>query len=144
LSDRAFFRDFVRFMQDNAELASSIVFEFPQRAMAALGDHLRRDLDELARLGFRYSLDQVSDLDLDADLLSAWRFRFVKVDAGRLLAPGSPVDPVELKKRLDARGIDLIVEKIETEPMLVELLDVNIDFGQGYLFGEPRLSRVDS
>jgi EAL domain-containing protein (putative c-di-GMP-specific phosphodiesterase class I) len=25
--------------------------------------------------------------------------------------------------------------------MLVELLDYNIDFGQGYLFGEPRLSQ---
>lgn len=144
LADRAFFRDFVHFMQDNAELASSIVFEFPQRALAAAGDNLRRDLEELARLGFRYSLDQVSDLDLDADLLSARRFRFVKVDAGRLLAPDSQVDPAELKKRLDARGIDLVAEKIETEAMLVELLDVNIDFGQGYLFGEPRLSRPDA
>ena len=31
--------------------------------------------------------------------------------------------------------MDLIVEKIETEQMLVELLDYHIDFGQGYLFG---------
>ena len=29
----------------------------------------------------------------------------------------------------------------ETEQMLVELLDYSIDFGQGYLFGEPRLSK---
>mgnify|MGYP003339569298 FL=1 len=34
-----------------------------------------------------------------------------------------------------------LVEKIETEQMLVELLDYSIDFGQGYLFGEPRLSK---
>ena len=144
LADRAFFRDFVRFMQDNAELASSIVFEFPQRAITSLGDNLRRDLDELGRLGFRYSLDQVTQLDLDADWLSAQRFRFVKVDAARLLAPDATIDPIELKRRLDARGIDLIVEKIETEAMLVELLDLRIDFGQGYLFGEPRLSRPES
>src|SRR5690606_31553698 len=93
---------------------------------------------------FRYSLDQVSDLDLDPDLLAARRFRFVKVEAGRLLAPPPGMEPAELKNRLDSRGIDLIVEKIETEPMLVELLDLNIDFGQGYLFGEPRLSRPDA
>ena len=49
-----------------------------------------------------------------------------------------------LKRRLDGAGIDLIVEKIETEQMLVELLDYNIDFGQGYLFGEPRLSQDPS
>jgi cyclic-di-GMP phosphodiesterase TipF (flagellum assembly factor) len=144
LADRAFFRDFVRFMQDNAELASSIIFEFPQRAITSLGDNLRRDLDELGRLGFRYSLDQVTQLDLDADWLSAQRFRFVKIDAARLLAPDATIDPIELKRRLDARGIDLIVEKIETEAMLVELLDLRIDFGQGYLFGEPRLSRPES
>jgi len=141
LSDRAFLRDFVRFMQDNAELASSIIFEFPQRAVATLGDNFRRDLQELAQLGFRFSLDQVADLDLDADFLSQQRFRFVKVDAAKLLASGSAA--AELKKRLDSRGIDLVVEKIESEAALVELLDFNIDFGQGYLFGEPRLSRAD-
>ena len=42
---------------------------------------------------------------------------------------------------MDVAGVDLIVEKIETEQMLVELLDYDIDFGQGYLFGEPRLSQ---
>ena len=46
-----------------------------------------------------------------------------------------------MKRRLDRAGIDLIVEKIETEQMLLELLDYNIDFGQGYLFGEPRKSQ---
>jgi cyclic-di-GMP phosphodiesterase TipF (flagellum assembly factor) len=143
LSDRGFFRDFIGFMQDNAELAASIVFEFPQRAIVAIGDNLRRDLDALARLGFRFSLDQVTDLDLDIDALAARSFRFVKIEAGRLLAPDSGVDPAELKRRLDAKGIDLVVEKIETEAMLVEMLDLNIDFGQGYLFGEPRLSRAD-
>jgi cyclic-di-GMP phosphodiesterase TipF (flagellum assembly factor) len=144
LGDRTFFRDFVSFMQDNAELASSIVFEFPQRAIAGMTDNLRRDLDALARLGFRHSLDQVSDLNVDATALAACNFRFVKIDAARLLSSDSVIDPAELKKRLDARGIDLIVEKIEAEATLVELLDLNIDFGQGYLFGEPRLSRLDA
>ena len=32
------------------------------------------------------------------------------------------------------------VEKIETEKQLVELLDFNIDYGEGFLFGEPRRS----
>lgn len=144
LGDRGFFRDFVAFMQDNAELAASIVFEFPQRAIMDLSENLKRDLEALSRLGFRYSLDQVTDLDLDAAKLAARNFRFVKVDAARLLAPDSGIDPEALKARLDAQGIDLIVEKIESEATLVELLDLNIDFGQGYLFGEPRLSRLDA
>jgi cyclic-di-GMP phosphodiesterase TipF (flagellum assembly factor) len=143
LADRGFFRDFVRYMRANAELASSIIFEFPQRAAVMPDDNLARDLDELHRLGFRFSLDQVSDLDLDADRLSDRGFRFVKIEAARLLARENGINPAALKRRLDARGIDLIVEKIEAETTLVELLDVNIDFGQGYLFGEPRLSRPE-
>lgn len=35
----------------------------------------------------------------------------------------------------------LIAEKVETERMVAELLDLNVDFGQGYLFGEPRHAR---
>lgn len=46
-----------------------------------------------------------------------------------------------LKAALDRHGIDLIVEKVESEKTLVELLDFQIDFGQGYLFGEPRVSK---
>ena len=32
----------------------------------------------------------------------------------------------------------LIAEKVETERMVAGLLDLNVDFGQGYLSGEPR------
>jgi len=147
LADRSFFRDFVKFMTDNAGLASGIVFEFPQRALADQDAALRRDLDELARLGFRYSIDQVTDLNLDIADLAARHFRFVKVDASRLLRPGPlgavGIAPAQLKRRLDSHGLDLIASKVETESVLVELLELNIDFGQGYLFGEPRLSRAE-
>jgi cyclic-di-GMP phosphodiesterase TipF (flagellum assembly factor) len=46
-----------------------------------------------------------------------------------------------LKQGLNDNDIDLIVEKLEAEEDLIELLDYDIDFGQGYLFGEPRISR---
>ena len=47
------------------------------------------------------------------------------------------------KAALDRNAIDLIVERIESEETLVELLDYNIDLGQGYLFGEPRPAREE-
>lgn len=56
------------------------------------------------------------------------------------LRDGAP-DTRSLERALDRHGIDLIAEKIETEPMLLELLDYQIGFGQGYLFGEPRRGR---
>jgi cyclic-di-GMP phosphodiesterase, flagellum assembly factor TipF len=45
------------------------------------------------------------------------------------------------KHALDEQAIDLIVEKIESEQSLLEILDLPVDFGQGYLFGEPRAAK---
>jgi cyclic-di-GMP phosphodiesterase TipF (flagellum assembly factor) len=100
----------------------------------------------LAELGFRFSLDQVSHFDFNFDALAHRYFRFVKVDANRLLNPSEDliddIDTRDLRTALDRAGIDMIVEKIETDDQLLDLLDYDVDYGQGYLFGEPRLSRL--
>jgi cyclic-di-GMP phosphodiesterase TipF (flagellum assembly factor) len=148
LADRGFFRDFIQLMSQNIELAPALVFEFPQRALAEADDSLWRDLDRLAQMGFRFSIDQVTDLDLDAATLSGRHFRFLKLEAARVTqAARSGLlgnDPKLLKRTLDSYAIDLIVERIETEPMLLEVLDLHVDFGQGFLFGEPRIAKSDA
>jgi cyclic-di-GMP phosphodiesterase TipF (flagellum assembly factor) len=148
LADRGFFRDFIQLMAQNIELAPALVFEFPQRALAEADDSLWRDLDRLAQMGFRFSIDQVTDLDLDAATLSGRHFRFLKLEAARVTeAARSGLlgnDPKLLKRTLDSYAIDLIVERIETEPMLLEVLDLHVDFGQGFLFGEPRIAKSDT
>jgi len=147
LADREFFREFIDMLAENSETASSIMLEFPQAAIDSIDANLDRDLVRLASLGFRFSLDQVTHFDFDPYALGQRNFRFVKVEAHRLMpsvAGGQPVDLAPLKRRFDLAGLDLIVEKIESEAMLVELLELGIDFGQGYLFGEPRLSRPET
>ena len=47
-----------------------------------------------------------------------------------------------LKGALDREAMDLIVEKIENEEMLLDLLDLKIDYGQGYLFGAPKPAEI--
>jgi cyclic-di-GMP phosphodiesterase TipF (flagellum assembly factor) len=148
LADRGFFRDFIQLMSQNIELAPALVFEFPQRALAQADDSLWRDLDRLAQMGFRFSIDQVSDLDIDAATLSGRHFRFLKLEAGRVTEAARNGlfgnDPKLLKRTLDSYAIDLIVERIETEPMLLEVLDLHVDFGQGFLFGEPRIAKGET
>ena len=143
LSDRTFFRDFIDFVTENAELAPQLVFEFHQADIAHADDEALDGLQRLAGLGFRFSLDQVTHLRFDTAALARRNFRFVKVDADRLLNPTqkTDLDPRDLKALLDRHEIDLIVEKIENEQQLLELLDFRVDYGQGYLFGEPRLAR---
>lgn len=140
LVDRAFFREFIAFMADNRELASQLVFEFAQEDIAAHWQEVSHDLHALARLGFYFSMDRAQRIDFDPQELAKRHFKFVKIDAAQLL--NEPALAVRaLKRDMDRNGIDMIVEKIENEGALVELLDHNIDFGQGFLFGEPRLSK---
>jgi len=147
LADRDFFREFINLMTQNAELAPAIVFEFSQRAWDNADPTLHRDLDRLAQLGYRFSLDKVTNLDIDVPALSSRHFRFIKVEAARLAQAAASGaigdDPRGFKRMLDSYAIDLIVDRIESEPMLLELLELSIDFGQGYLFGEPRIAKPD-
>jgi cyclic-di-GMP phosphodiesterase TipF (flagellum assembly factor) len=147
LADRDFFREFINLMAQNAELAPAIVFEFSQRAWDSADSTLYRDLDRLAQLGYRFSLDKITHLDIDIQALSSRHFRFVKIEATRLAQAAASGaigdDPRSFKRLLDSYAIDLIVDRIESEPMLLELLELSIDFGQGYLFGEPRIAKPE-
>lgn len=147
LTDRHFFSNFVEFMADNAALAPNLIFEFPYATIANRDLDIERHLRQLASFGFRFSVDQASSMNLDYPDLMRHRFKYIKMDAATVLkemrAPSLGVTAEELKRVVDRHGMDLIVEKIESEPMLLELLDLRIDYGQGYLFGEPRLARID-
>ena len=136
IADEAFFTDFVEFLEGNEDLAGHLVFEFAQADFARWSGVGARLLDRLALLGCRFSLDQVEDLDLDPALLSERRVRFIKVEAGLLLEElGRDAGLVRALRR---RHIDLIAEKVEDENRLIELLEYDVDFGPGFLLGEPR------
>ena len=70
---------------------------------------------------------------IDAAVLMARNVQFVKIDATVILEQAKQDAEIvgALKRTLDEAGINLIVERIETEQMLVELADYRIDFGQG-------------
>jgi cyclic-di-GMP phosphodiesterase TipF (flagellum assembly factor) len=143
LGDEDFFGDFVEYLEGNAELAPNLVFEFQQADFLHHGPDAAHLLERLARLGCRCSVDQVSDLDMNVDLLAHLQVKFVKIDAETLLTDDAEKRRrlMALKRRLDKAGIDMIAHKIETEEAVLDLLDYEIDFGQGYLLGEPRLAR---
>lgn len=144
LADREFLKDFIDYMEKNNELASNLVLEFAQRDFESKLPAIQPELVRLGALGYRFSIDRVRDISFDARSFAENNVHYVKVDAALLLdrlASGSGADIRVLKQQLDSADVDLIIERIETEQMLIELLDYNIDYGQGYLFGEPRISK---
>jgi len=141
LADESFFRDFLEFLGEYPELAQGLFFEFSQKDLTTGLDH-RDSLRRLANLGYKLSLDQVTNLDMDIGDVASLGFKFLKVDAQHLLGAvrAGDIDMGELRLALDRSAIDLIIEKIESEDQLLEILDCRPDYGQGFLFGEPRLS----
>ena len=142
LSDENFLAQFTDFMEMNAELADCMILELSQADVADCWPAVTDRMAHLVRLGFRFSMDQLTSLDIDYEELGRRRFKFVKSPVDLLLrGTGADIHPMDLKQALARPRIDLIVDKIETERSVAELLDYDVDFGQGYLFGEPRPSR---
>ncbi|CAK0753420.1 cyclic-di-GMP phosphodiesterase, flagellum assembly factor TipF [Azospirillaceae bacterium] len=142
LNDVDFMKRFLRVMAHNQPLRSRLVFEVGQAALKAGGANTAAVFKQLVRIGFRFSLDQVENPEaIDVETLTTYGFRYLKLDCARLLEPGRRRRLEEFRRRLAKESIDLIVEKVETEAQLVEVMELHIDYGQGFLFGEPRLAR---
>src|SRR5665647_1666013 len=105
-------------------------------------------LAALAERGFRFSMDHVTDLRMEPKELADHWIRFLKVPAKLLLNRAanaqSDIHPEDLADLLARSGIDLIAERIENENMVVDLLEYDVRFGQGFLFSAPRPVRAEA
>jgi cyclic-di-GMP phosphodiesterase TipF (flagellum assembly factor) len=135
------------FLEANRALAPSFVLEFKQATFRNLGPTETEHLAALAQRGFRFSIDHVTDLRIEPRELADRGVRFIKVPAALLLdqrqSSASDIHPSDLSDLLGRFGIDLIAERIEGERAVVDLLDYDVRFGQGFLFAPPRPLRPE-
>jgi cyclic-di-GMP phosphodiesterase TipF (flagellum assembly factor) len=142
------FPQFLEFIEANRAIAPALVFEFAQSAVRAMGPIEHEALAAIAERGFRFSMDNLSDLRVEPRELTQRGFRFVKAPAALLLnrvgAASTDIHPADMSDLLGRFGIDLIAEKIEAEGAVVDLLDYDVRFGQGFLFSPPRPVRAEA
>src|SRR4051794_22567319 len=135
------------FLEANRALAPSLVLEFKQSTFRNLDTTKAEHLAALAQRGFRFSIDHVTDLRIEPRELADRGVRFIKVPAALLLdqrqSTASDIHPSDLSDLLGRFGIDLIAERIEGERAVVDLLDHDVRFGQGFLFAPPRPLRPE-
>jgi cyclic-di-GMP phosphodiesterase TipF (flagellum assembly factor) len=140
------FSKFLELTDANRAIAAALVFEFAQSAVRAMGGIEHASLAALAERGFRFSLDSLTDLRVNARELNDRGFRFVKVPASllfnRLGAVAADIRPADFSESLGRFGIDLIADRIENENTVIDLLDYDVRFGQGVLFSPPRPLRA--
>lgn len=148
LNSESAFAQVLDFLDANRALASSFVLEFKQATFRNLSPIESENLAALAQRGFRFSIDNVKDLRLEPRELADRGVRYIKVPAALLLdnrqTAASDVYASDLSDLLGRFGIDLIAERIEGERAVVDLLDFDVRFGQGFLFAPPRPLRPDA
>jgi cyclic-di-GMP phosphodiesterase TipF (flagellum assembly factor) len=142
------FPKLLEFTEANRAIAPLLVFEFTQSAVRAMGPVEHESLAALAERGFRFSMDNLADLRVEPRELTERGFRFIKASAALLLnrAGGATASShaADFSDLLGRFGIDLIAERIESESTVVDLLDYDVRFGQGFLFSPPRPVRADA
>lgn len=147
LSDTEIFAQCLDFLDANRALAPSLVLEFKQDTIRRLGPTESERLANLVQRGYRLSIDHVADLRFEPKELADRGVRFIKVPASLLLdqarLASSDIHPADLSDLLGRFGVDLVAEKIEGESSVVDLLDYDVRYGQGFLFSPPRPLRQD-
>ncbi|MEZ5958168.1 MAG: EAL domain-containing protein [Hyphomonadaceae bacterium] len=150
LADEHFFPQFLDFMRENRDLAGSVIFEIPQDSYENRTSIEARAMAKLVDLGFRFSIDRVTNTEIDLPDLERSGVRYVKIAAGTLveqivhrgLRPRSAITreiaAADIAAVFQRYGVDLIAERIEAEDTVLEVLDLDVPYAQGHLFGAPR------
>ena len=151
LEDTRFFPFLLDFMTDYQSLSGAVIFEMPADAFVQRSREIRENMDKLVGLGFRFSLDHSASLDLDLPRLQDAGVRFVKFKGedlvDQLRDPDGPRPTSSIMAQIKGEdvsavfsryGITMIAEKLEDEATVLEVLEYDIPFGQGHVFGSPR------
>ncbi len=151
LEDPALFPIFLEFMAENRDLSGSVIFELRADKFETRSPVIRANMEKLAALGFRFSLDHATSLNFDLSRLQAAGVRFIKMNSSLLIEqlrdPQGDRPASNINRRLDGKevtavmsryGITMIAEKIEDEASVIEIHEYDIPYGQGHVFGSPR------
>jgi len=127
--------------------ADGLVMSFTQGEARTFTPAQWETLLHMRDLGFRFSLKDITDLDMDFEALARAGFRFAKLDAEVFLVglplEGDLVPSRDICRHLSDAGLSLIVGRIDEERQLVRVLGFGALFGQGGLFGVPRQMRAE-
>ncbi|MBO0345849.1 EAL domain-containing protein [Roseibium sp. CAU 1637] len=147
LVDETFFPGFLDFVKANRTFADVLVFEFTQEDVAQMGVMELESLSALAELGFKFSIDGITDMKMDFKSLAQRGFKYAKLHCdfliGRRQASHGHIHPSDFGDLLHRYGIVLIPDHVETESQVLELLDLDVSLAQGNLFSPPRPVRAE-
>lgn len=141
LKSAPYMNKLLAFLGNVRALAPRLIFEMTQADFNALPAPVVDIMLALGKLGCSFSIDNVTDMNFDIEKLLRMKVQYIKIAGADLMIKGRTENglrnALHTKKRLESHGISIIAEKIESESMIKELMDFEINYGQGNLFGKP-------
>ena len=139
LESDAFARALLGVIDQHRTLARRITFELTESAEIKQPDRVGQILSDLRRRGFKISLDDFGSGAASFHYLRWFRFDYLKID-GSYIKSTDDRDQAILRGMVALcreLGVKSIAEMIETKIQADRLKQLQIDYGQGYLFGQP-------
>jgi cyclic-di-GMP phosphodiesterase TipF (flagellum assembly factor) len=134
------------FLSREREHAANIVLEFSYDGVRDLDRNGLYRLSQLSALGFALSFDGIGRLDLDYAAMAGLGVRFLKFNVDCFSDPAivsrASVDPADLAEICRRNDLMPVLAKVETESELLKLAELNFAFGQGLLFGPPKMAKA--
>ncbi len=142
LSDDNFAGAFADILAAEEGQATRLVLTFAQAEARNFTDAHWRAISDMGRIGLKFALTDVTDLDMDFEVLGRHGFDFIKLDASVFLeglpTPSGHIPAADICRHLAELGLALIVGGIVAEKDLARVLGFGALLGQGTLFGGPR------
>lgn len=146
LRNHIFMKNLLGVLSKNRNIAPALVFEMQYNEFMMLAPGELKILDGLTQIGCIFSLDHVEDIPTDIRHLKEHNIRFLKISSPVITqycrSDTGFSELLSRKHRLEVNNIDLIVEKVENEKSLLQILDLDLKYGQGFLFGKPDFQSV--
>ncbi|MFO1170731.1 MAG: EAL domain-containing protein [Hyphomicrobiaceae bacterium] len=139
LRDGTFLRAIHETLKSGPMLPANLILEMPEASLAALGPAERDAVHALASAGFRFALQDVLQLDMQA--LGDLPIAFVKLAPAVL--KGQPGAAAGLVARVRSIGAEPVVDGVAEDHDIAVAQALGIVLGQGSLLSEPRPLKAD-
>ncbi|MEQ1614461.1 MAG: EAL domain-containing protein, partial [Hyphomicrobiaceae bacterium] len=146
VSDR-FLNRFADTYRQGETLSGRLVLSFRQVELRTFSELQWSTLRDMADLGFRFCLDDITTLDLDFAALATAGFTFARLDADTFIE-GLPIDAgiipaADICRHFAGVGLAVIVAGIADEAVARQLQNYGVELGHGGLFGGARPVKAD-
>ncbi len=139
LRDGTFLRAFHETLKAGPAFAANLIFELPESDLGRLGPSERDAIHALANAGFRFSLQDVVQLDMA--LIGDLPIAFVKLLP--IAISGQPGHAAGLVARVRSIGAEPVVDNVQDEHDIAVAQALGLVLGQGGFLSEPRPLKAD-